>query len=75
MSDNYERWSPKPPPKDYACKYICMATGYLSGHTATLSLNVSAQSHTDAMRMFGEALNYAGMVNLIDYHVLRENHG
>jgi hypothetical protein len=73
MGDEYEQWAAKPPHKSYQLSFEGDASGYLSGLCATVTMQLYASSHADAMRMFNDALAKAGMVNLSDYHVCRRD--
>lgn len=69
----YEKWYPKSPPKTHSLNFVGVASGYLNGKTTTLTTQLYACSLEEAMRMFGETLAKAGLVNLSEYHVTRKD--
>jgi hypothetical protein len=69
--DNYEKWNAKPAPKTYQLNFTGVASGYLNGRVTTITMQLYATSHADAMRMFNDSLATTALVNLSDYHVCR----
>ena len=69
----YERWVGKPRPKQYGLNFVGVASGYISGHLGTITIQLYAASIEEARRMFDSALENSRVVNLSNYHVARKD--
>ena len=71
--DSYEKWGAKPAPKTYSNEFVGVCSGYLQGHSSTITVTLYAASLEDAKRMFNGIIIDSRMVNPSSYHVTRKD--